>query len=90
MIRLPVNPDTLRTWTVFTDSPMAAPVELAAFEVMSDWTILGRDFSGSLKSLTVRKARRAVEKAMNWPRYNASLAGESIRIEPRSSLGSPV
>ena len=70
-----MNPDTLQTWTVITDSPMVAPVELAAFEVMGDWTILGRDFSGPLKSLTVKKARRAVKKAMNRPRYNASLAG---------------
>ena len=66
-IRLPMNPDTLRTWTIITDSPMAAMVELAAFEVMRDWTISGKDSSGSLKSLTVNKARRGVKKAMNRP-----------------------
>ena len=60
-IRLPVNLETLETWTVITDSPMAATVELAAFDVKRGWTISGRDFSRSLKSLSVRNATRAMK-----------------------------
>ena len=67
-VRLPMNLDALHTWTVITDSPMAASVALAPFLVMKEWTISGRVFVESLKSLTVRKARRAVKKAMNRPR----------------------
>ena len=86
-IRPPMNLDALHTWTVITDSPMAARVAMAAFLVMKEWTILGRVFVESLKSLTVRKARRAVKKAINRPTYSASPAGSSIRAEPRSSSG---